>query len=345
MLRACGQGDADLHAVASEVAVRAVRGLPPLDMRELGTMQRARGEPHPGARAWTLSSPRIERGEALMRFCAWLGTRRREGRARCGVASVLDSERGEAVAVVVADALADLEQPVPSRVRPGAWVEVRARLLVAAGSAKLVVLGPTGAPRTAPTGYDPSGGALVARFSADVPGRWLAQVVASHERGPMPVLEVEVAAGAAGAGEARERAAPGEQAAAGSADEADALARMLGAARSSEGLAPPGRDARLDALAGAHARAMMAARGIGHDLGQGDPIGRARGGGIEALEAGENVAHAQSVEAAHRALWGSPSHRANLLYPYWDRVGVGAARDQDGTLWVAQMFARWSRDP
>jgi len=42
---------------------------------------------------------------------------------------------------------------------------------------------------------------------------------------------------------------------------------------------------------------------------------------------------------AERALWASPSHRENLLLPRFDRVGIGVARDPDGTLWVCQTFA------
>jgi uncharacterized protein YkwD len=41
---------------------------------------------------------------------------------------------------------------------------------------------------------------------------------------------------------------------------------------------------------------------------------------------------------AQRALWASPSHRENLLFPSFDLVGIGVAPDPDGTLWVCQVF-------
>ena len=42
----------------------------------------------------------------------------------------------------------------------------------------------------------------------------------------------------------------------------------------------------------------------------------------------ENVARASSVALAHRALWGSASHRLNLLSGDYTQVGLGLARLQ-----------------
>jgi uncharacterized protein YkwD len=53
---------------------------------------------------------------------------------------------------------------------------------------------------------------------------------------------------------------------------------------------------------------------------------------------GENVAHAASVLLAHRALYESPSHRANLLQGAFDRLGVAVLRDADGSVWVDEIF-------
>jgi len=54
---------------------------------------------------------------------------------------------------------------------------------------------------------------------------------------------------------------------------------------------------------------------------------------------GENVAHALDAERAHRMLWSSLSHRANLLGEAFDSIGIGAAVDADGSLWVSLVFA------
>ncbi|HEY3493779.1 MAG TPA: CAP domain-containing protein, partial [Polyangiaceae bacterium] len=58
---------------------------------------------------------------------------------------------------------------------------------------------------------------------------------------------------------------------------------------------------------------------------------------------GENVAHARNALLAHRALWASPSHRANLLEPNYDSVGIGVAEDADGSVWVSELFAKLGR--
>jgi uncharacterized protein YkwD len=114
---------------------------------------------------------------------------------------------------------------------------------------------------------------------------------------------------------------------------------MVNAARTSEHLRALELDERLAALAQSHAEAMRRARKTAHDAGDGDLSFRLEQLGLE-LEAGENVAHAESVALAQRALWASPSHRENLLFPRFTLLGVGVAPDPDGTLWVCQVFAR-----
>jgi uncharacterized protein YkwD len=79
---------------------------------------------------------------------------------------------------------------------------------------------------------------------------------------------------------------------------------------------------------------------VGHDVGDGDPAQRLQDASIPAREAGENVAHAATVRLAHRALWSSPSHRANLLRGDFTRAGFGVAEDADGSVWVSEIFAR-----
>jgi len=116
--------------------------------------------------------------------------------------------------------------------------------------------------------------------------------------------------------------------------------RMVLALRAEEHITTLVRDARLDAVALAHAQRMKAARVVGHDVGDGDPAQRLQAAGIDARDAGENVAHAQSVQLAHRALWASPSHRQNLQRPGFDRIGVAVLDDADGSVWVAEVFAR-----
>jgi uncharacterized protein YkwD len=114
---------------------------------------------------------------------------------------------------------------------------------------------------------------------------------------------------------------------------------MVFAARAVAGIRPLVRDRRLDALALAHAVRMAARHDLSHDAGDGSPVDRLRAAGLDARDFGENVAHAQSIALAHRALWASPSHRANLLGGDFDRVGVGVARDERGDAWITETFA------
>jgi len=61
--------------------------------------------------------------------------------------------------------------------------------------------------------------------------------------------------------------------------------------------------------------------------------------GLHVRVCGENVAHAETLALAHRALYASPSHRANLLSSSFDRIGVGVVRDADGSVWVTEELA------
>ena len=83
---------------------------------------------------------------------------------------------------------------------------------------------------------------------------------------------------------------------------------------------------------------MLQAHTVGHDVGDGDPVARVQDAGIYARHTGENVAHAPSVALAHRSLYASPSHRANLLHASFDHLGVGIADDADGSVWVVELF-------
>ncbi|MFW6076071.1 MAG: CvpA family protein [Chloroflexota bacterium] len=69
----------------------------------------------------------------------------------------------------------------------------------------------------------------------------------------------------------------------------------------------------------------------------GDRLGAA---GVDYVRAGENLAYAPSVRVAHRGLMQSDGHRANILEPSFQRVGIGVIRGADGTLMVTQVFAR-----
>lgn len=65
------------------------------------------------------------------------------------------------------------------------------------------------------------------------------------------------------------------------------------------------------------------------------------GGGIPAgsTRVAENVGYAHSVDHVHHLLWHSSGHRANMLNPAHTKVGIGAATDAQGRVWITQIFA------
>ena len=240
------------------------------------------------------------------------------------------------VTVVAVEALADLD-PLPSRARTGEWLTFAAALRVPATTAKLVVLGPRGLPRTVPTTIDRASGLVRARFALDRPGAFTVQLVADLAGGPQPLLEARVFADVEPEGDDTPSPAPGEDAGAG--EDAAALARMTAALRASESVPPLVRDERLDALALAHAEKMRSARTVAHDLGEGDLALRFESAGLAAKVVGENVARARSVALAHRALHASPSHRMNLLRADHTHVGFAVVTDDSGQVYACEVFA------
>jgi uncharacterized protein YkwD len=333
----CRDGDAALSRVAARLARRQTEGNAALDASELRFALRAEGSPYVWPRAWALEGGDLNSPAAVERMHGWLAGFDDGGQRRCGIALAETRDRSVLAAVAV-DALADLD-PLPVRARSGTWVELSAQLLVPASEAKFVVLGPRGAPRSIPTSFD--GKRARARFSADRPGAFLVQLLASVAGGPRPVLEASIYAdvnppssyfGSAAPGEPQTPLSP-------SADPADALFLMVNAARASEGSPPLRREPRLDAIAVQHAQAMQDLGRIAHDAGDGDPHARIEAAHIDVLAAGENVAHALDVTRAHRALWASPSHRENLLQPRFEALGIGIVVDSDGSIWVCEVFA------
>jgi uncharacterized protein YkwD len=339
VLAACGEGEAGLRETARSVLTRKLRGSPLPDVDAIAAAQRVAGEPHPWPRAWAVSGHVLERDATLDRLRPWLAAHGSLGVRRCGVADGVGAEGTRTLVVVAVDALADLG-PLPTHARAGQWLTVEAHMRVPTRGGSVLVLGPSGAPRVVPSWID--GSTLRARFAPERPGELTVQVMADVASGPRPVLEATVLVDVLPGELPEDRPAPGEDVGAGAPDD-DRLAAMITAARASAGLAPLVRDARLDAVARAHVRRMAASGELAHDVGDGDPFERMRAGGIDPAEAGENVAHAATVPGVQRALWGSPSHRANLLRQGFDHVGVAVVRDGRGDAWAVEELAGFRR--
>src|SRR5258708_22626222 len=132
-------------------------------------------------------------------------------------------------------------------------------------------------------------------------------------------------------GAARAQAAP-------SADDMK-LFNLMNQERERAGLARLQWDFRLAESARYHAQRMAQQRQLSHLLpGEPDMDERvaARGRRFDAVA--ENVAYAPTVESAHLGLMNSRPHRANILNPQYDAVGV-AVISSGRELYVAQNFA------
>jgi len=83
-------------------------------------------------------------------------------------------------------------------------------------------------------------------------------------------------------------------------------------------------DVRLVPVARAHSQEMLTLKYFSHESPvSGSPFDRLKAAGIAYARAGENLAYAQSVSVAHRALMDSPGHRENILRPEFTRIGIG----------------------
>ncbi len=329
---ACGPLDEALGRVATEVARRRLLGQRVAD--ELAPLVRQAGHTSPWPRSLTFAGQPVDRAQAAVQVSAFARKVPARWPVRCGVASLSDAEGHEVVSVVAAPDTARVA-PFARSLRTSTWFTVDVQVQVPASGARVIVLGPSGAPRSIPSSW--LKGRVQGRFVITRPGRWLAQVVADTPAGPLPVAELEVYGGPAPSGSSGHEPAPGESAT--GADDETALVAMVNAARQSEGLGALAPDESLARLARAHAAAMARAGLVGHDVGDGDPEQRASAAGVVFTRLGENVAHALSLPAAHRALWSSPSHRQNLLTPGYRQTGVAALRDPDGSVWVVELFA------
>lgn len=99
-------------------------------------------------------------------------------------------------------------------------------------------------------------------------------------------------------------------------------------------------NAALYRAAEGHAQEMAARASISHQYpGEAELADRGRRAGARFSEIAENVAEAPTAVRIHDAWMNSPGHRANLLDPQVDSVGISVLR-RDGQLYAVQDFGR-----
>ena len=332
----CGAADGALAAVAERNVLRQQSGAEIFAADELAFALRAAGDPHVWPRAFSVAGTGLDDEHLQKRLKTWMAGWSTLGTKRCGISRGDKPDGSTVFSVVATDALADMTS-LPVTARVSQWITLEGKMLVPATDAKVVLLGPRGAPKNVVASL--SGTKIRSTFSVDQPGQWLVQVLATVSTGPRPVLEALVFAGVTPPTKFTRQAVPGEDAGKSLKTDADAVLAMLNAARTAEGAKTLTRDSDLDRLAKAHSDEMAKVKMVGHNVGTGDPAQRIKAAGIKATIAGENVASAAGVQNAHRALWASPSHRSNMLTTQFTRVGVAVTKDAEGRVWVTQLFA------
>ncbi|MGB9976647.1 CAP domain-containing protein [Thermovenabulum sp.] len=90
------------------------------------------------------------------------------------------------------------------------------------------------------------------------------------------------------------------------------------------GLKPLEIDMRLVDISRKKSKDMIEKNYFGHiSPTYGSPFDALKNAGISYRYAGENIAGAPTVEKAHQALMNSPGHRANILNPNFNKIGIG----------------------
>lgn len=122
--------------------------------------------------------------------------------------------------------------------------------------------------------------------------------------------------------------------------EATEVIRLVNIERSKNGLAPLKANGELSKVATVKAQDMIDKNYFDHTSPTyGSPFDMMKKFGINYTAAGENIAYGQKTPAEVMNAWmNSPGHRANILNSNFTEIGVGVAKDKNGTPYWVQMF-------
>ncbi len=117
------------------------------------------------------------------------------------------------------------------------------------------------------------------------------------------------------------------------------LVELINQERAREGLQPLAVDERLTQAARKHTELMVSHRALSHQF-DGEPALQVRVAdeNLRSDRQAENVALEMDVAGAHAILMNSPPHRANILSPNYNAIGVGVMHSGD-RLYVTEDFA------
>jgi uncharacterized YkwD family protein len=117
------------------------------------------------------------------------------------------------------------------------------------------------------------------------------------------------------------------------------MLELVNRERAANGLRPLAADPELTRLARLKSQDMITLNYFDHQSPTyGSPFDMMRAAGVSFRLAGENLAGAGTVTAAHTALMNSPGHRANILNPGYTHIGIGTGVSGRFGLVFTQLF-------
>jgi uncharacterized protein YkwD len=123
------------------------------------------------------------------------------------------------------------------------------------------------------------------------------------------------------------------------ADGEEQILALVNHERTNAGLPPLNLDSRLTQAARKHCQRMIDQDSLVHQLpGEDVLLLRLTAENVRTDHDGENIALNGDVESAHVALMQSPQHRANILNPQFNAIGVGVLRAGE-LIYVTEDFA------
>ena len=158
--------------------------------------------------------------------------------------------------------------------------------------------------------------------------RWTPRLIA-----PLIAASLSFAALPAGAATPMQVANPGVAPASGVAAADFAWVNSL---RAAAGVAPLQEQTWAEGVAQAHSIDMANTGSLFHNMTGYMAVGHTA---MNASYLGENVAEGTTIDYAQGALQASPPHMANILNPRFNYVGVAAATDASGQVWITEDFA------
>jgi uncharacterized protein YkwD len=238
-------------------------------------------------------------------------------------------------------------EPIARTGTPGEPIAIRGTLDEEHNTPTFVIQSPDGQVRRVPSG---TGREIDMRVPTTAPGAYRVEILGRGPMGEGVIANFPVYVGAPVPTTLRlGGSTAGGTSETSTAEEVTAeLLRLLQAERAQQGLAPLTQDPRLDAVALAHSTDMRDHDFIAHTSPTtGTAADRARAADLQTGLVLENIGRGYSAAEIHRGLLGSPGHRANLINPDVNTVGLGVVIDEaDGRrAYIAtQLFLRFARE-